>query len=64
MSDAPETDRIMENIQIAIAADTREQSIAHREEARREIENLSASVAPCVKRSASFWRRCNTRDGG
>ena len=40
MSDTPKTDRIMGNIQIAITADTREQSIAYKEEARREIENL------------------------
>ncbi len=40
MRDTPETNRIMDNIQISFTSDTREQSLAHKEEARREIENL------------------------
>ena len=40
VSDTPRTNLIMDNIAVAISADTREQSIAHREEAHREIEQL------------------------
>ncbi len=47
MSDqpTPRTERIAENIEIAIRADKREQSIAHKEEAIREIEQLERELA-------------------
>jgi hypothetical protein len=40
MSDTPRTNWIMDNVTVAINADTREQSHAHKDEARREIEEL------------------------
>lgn len=45
MSDTPRTKLIMDNLACAILADTREQSIAHREEAQREIEQLERELA-------------------
>ena len=45
VSDTPRTNLIMDNIAVAISADTREQSIAHREEAHREIEQLELELA-------------------
>jgi len=41
----PLTKLIMDNVSIAISADTREQSLAHKEEAQREIEDLERSLA-------------------
>jgi hypothetical protein len=41
----PKTDRIMENILIAIDADNTGQSSQHREEARREIEQIERELA-------------------
>lgn len=38
--ETPESARIIENIDIAMHADTREQSLAHLEEAHREIERM------------------------
>jgi hypothetical protein len=40
VDDTPESARIIENIDIAMRADTREQSLAHLEDAHREIENM------------------------
>ena len=40
VDDTPESARIIENIDIAMRSDTREQSLAHLEEAHREIENM------------------------
>jgi len=45
LDDTPESVRIIENIDIAMRADTREQSLAHLEEARREIENMESEKA-------------------
>jgi hypothetical protein len=36
----PETDRIMDNVRVAVEADSREQSFAYIEEVRREVESL------------------------
>ena len=41
----PRTELIMDNVSIAINADTREQSLAHKEEAEREIATLERSLA-------------------
>ena len=43
-SETPRTERIMDHFHIATVADTREQSISHREEAQREIENLECEL--------------------
>ena len=50
MSDTPtpKTDRIMENILIAIDADNTGQSSQHREEARREIEQIERELAEAL----------------
>ena len=40
VDDTPESARIIENIDVAMRADTREQSLAHLEDAHREIENM------------------------
>jgi len=40
LDDTPDSARIIENIDIAMRADTREQSLAHLEEAHREIETM------------------------
>jgi hypothetical protein len=44
MSHTPRANIIMDNVRIAIQADTREQSIAHREEAQREIESIEEEL--------------------
>jgi len=41
----PRTDRILDNLAVAMTADTREQSKAHSEEACREIEQLETELA-------------------
>ena len=41
----PLTKLIMDNVSISIRADTREQSLAHKEEAEREIATLERSLA-------------------
>jgi hypothetical protein len=45
VDDTPESARIIENIDIAMRADTREQSLAHLEEAHRAIENMESEKA-------------------
>jgi len=54
MSDTPRTDAIKSNIDIAMNADTREQSIAHREEAHREIEQLERELKASQEREVVY----------
>lgn len=46
---------IMDNIDVAINADNREQSISHREEACREIEQLETELAEAEEELASIY---------
>ena len=58
----PRTDRILDNLAVAMTADTREQSKAHSEEACREIEQLETELAAALQlqtelQSALQWAK-------
>ena len=61
MSATPVTANIMGNIHIAMNADTREQAIAHLEDAQREIESLEED-RDLWRAEAERWR--SVREGG
>lgn len=62
----PRTERIMDNIVVAMRSDTREQSIAHFEEAKREIETLERELTAALERAAinarDWQRQCLKTD--
>ena len=63
----PRTDRILDNLAVAMTADTREQSKAHSEEACREIEQLETELAAvtaerdALKRGEYICKKCGIR---
>ena len=66
----PRTDRILDNLAVAMTADTQEQSKAHSEEACREIEQLETELAAvtaerdALKRGEYICKKCGIRKDG
>jgi hypothetical protein len=56
----PRTDRILDNLAVAMTADTREQSKAHSEEACREIEQLETELIKCREALDKLHIACET----